>query len=282
MASLGDEKNSLQLYMEDVATSRPLSAQEEVNLASRIKKGDMGARAKLVEANLRFVITIARKYQNQGMPLEDLISAGNLGLVTAAERFDETRGFKFISYAVWWIRQSIQHTLAEHPRMVRLPINRVDLLRRIFKYINNRDWETSHQPDEEEIARKLGVSVEMVKDTLRLARNVWSLDATFGDDNDNSLMNQMVDENQESPDAQSMRNSLVRQIEVALDTLDEREREVIKLYFGLDGTHGMTLEEIGSKFGLTRERIRQIKEKALRRLRNPALARQLMPYVEEI
>ena len=279
MASFDDEKNSLRLYMEDVATSRPLSAQEEVDLASRIKKGDMEARAKLVEANLRFVITIARKYQNQGMPLEDLISAGNLGLVTAAERFDETRGFKFISYAVWWIRQSIQHTLAEHPRMVRLPINRVDLLRRIFKYINNR--ETSHQPDEEEISRKLGVSVEMVKDTLRLARNVRSLDATFGDDKDNSLMNQVVDENQESPDAQSMRNSLVRQIEVALDTLDEREREVIKLYFGLDGTHGMTLEEIGSKFGLTRERIRQIKEKALGRLRNPALARQLMPYVDE-
>lgn len=279
MASFDDEKNSLRLYMEDVATSRPLSAQEEVDLASRIKKGDMEARAKLVEANLRFVITIARKYQNQGMPLEDLISAGNLGLVTAAERFDETRGFKFISYAVWWIRQSIQHTLAEHPRMVRLPINRVDLLRRIFKYINNR--ETSHQPDEEEISRKLGVSVEMVKDTLRLARNVRSLDATFGDDKDNSLMNQVVDENQESPDAQSMRNSLVRQIEEALDTLDEREREVIKLYFGLDGTHGMTLEEIGSKFGLTRERIRQIKEKALGRLRNPALARRLMPYVEE-
>ncbi len=279
MASFDDEKNSLRLYMEDVSTSRPLSAQEEVDLASRIKKGDMEARAKLVEANLRFVITIARKYQNQGMPLEDLISAGNLGLVTAAERFDETRGFKFISYAVWWIRQSIQHTLAEHPRMVRLPINRVDLLRRIFKYINNR--ETSHQPDEEEIARKLGVSVEMVKDTLRLARNVRSLDATFGDDKDNSLMNQVVDENQESPDAQSMRNSLVRQIEVALDSLDEREREVIKLYFGLDGTHGMTLEQIGSKFGLTRERIRQIKEKALGRLRNPALARRLMPYVEE-
>lgn len=279
MASFDDEKNSLRLYMEDVATSRPLSAQEEVDLASRIKKGDMEARAKLVEANLRFVITIARKYQNKGMPLEDLISAGNLGLVTAAERFDETRGFKFISYAVWWIRQSIQHTLAEHPRMVRLPINRVDLLRRIFKYINNR--ETSRQPDEEEIAGKLGVSVEMVKDTLRLARNVRSLDATFGDDKDNSLMNQVVDENQESPDAQSMRNSLVRQIEVALDTLDEREREVIKLYFGLDGTHGMTLEQIGSKFGLTRERIRQIKEKALGRLRNPALARRLMPYVEE-
>ena len=279
MASFDDEKNSLRLYMEDVATSRPLSAQEEVDLASRIKKGDMEARAKLVEANLRFVITIARKYQNKGMPLEDLISAGNLGLVTAAERFDETRGFKFISYAVWWIRQSIQHTLAEHPRMVRLPINRVDLLRRIFKYINNR--ETSRQPDEEEIAGKLGVSVEMVKDTLRLARNVRSLDATFGDDKDNSLMNQVVDENQESPDAQSMRNSLVRQIEVALDSLDEREREVIKLYFGLDGTHGMTLEQIGSKFGLTRERIRQIKEKALGRLRNPALARKLMPYVEE-
>ncbi len=273
-------KDSLYRYLKDVASSKPLTAQEEVFLARRIKKGDLEARRKLVEANLRFVITVAREYQNQGVPLADLISAGNLGLITAAERFDETRGFKFISYAVWWIRQSILQTVAEHSRVVRLPLNRVDLLRRISRYVNNRQQETSGRPPEEEIAEELGISVKQVVDTLASGQRILSLDMTFGEDDENSLLDIMTDENQESPDHLLMQNSLEDEIFAALDTLEEREREVIRLYFGLGGDAEMTLEEIGIRFRLTRERIRQIKEKALRKLRHPTRVRKLMPYSE--
>ena len=269
--------DSLQYYMKDVAGTHPLSALEETALASRIKKGDLKARAKLVEANLRFVIWIARRYHQSGLPLEDLISAGNLGLITAAERFDETRGFKFISYAVWWIRQSIQWTLKEHSRLVRLPANRIDLLQRIYQYVKNQQ----HGPDEEDIAKELGVSLEMVKDTLVKGQRILSLDATIGEDDKTSLMAMVADEQQESPDTQLIRNSLKAAVEAALDALDEREQEIIRLYYGLDGERGMNLEEIGSQFGLTRERIRQIKEKALRKLRNPKRAQKLMPYYSE-
>ena len=271
-------KDSLHRYLEDVATSEPLTSQEEVFLARRIKKGDLEARRKLVEANLRFVITVAREYQNQGVPLADLISAGNVGLITAAERFDETKGFKFISYAVWWIRQSILQTLAEHSRVVRLPLNRVDLLRRISRYVNNRQQETSGRPPEEEIAEELGISVEQVVDTLASGQRILSLDMTFGEDEENSLLEVMTDENQESPDHLLLQNSLEDEIFAALDTLEEREREVIRLYFGLGGDVEMTLEEIGIRFRLTRERVRQIKEKALRKLRHPTRGRKLMPY----
>ena len=282
MASLNSVNDSLQRYLEDVSTSCPLSAQEEVTLACRIKKGDLKARAKLVEANLRFVISIARKYQNRGVPLADLISAGNIGLITAADRFDETKGFKFISYAVWWIRQSIQQTLAEHSRVVRLPMNRVDLLRRISQYVKNRQRETSSHPSEEEIAEALGVSVEQIIDTMIKGRRICSLDATFGEDNENSLLKVTPDERQEPPDVLIMKNSLKERLDLALSTLDDREREVIRLYFGLEGAPEMTLEAIGAQFGLTRERIRQIKEKALNKLRNPIRARKLIPYAEEI
>ena len=271
-------KDSLHRYLEDVATSEPLTSQEEVFLARRIKKGDLEARRKLVEANLRFVITVAREYQNQGVPLADLISAGNLGLITAAERFDETRGFKFISYAVWWIRQSILQTLAEHSRVVRLPLNRVDLLRRISRYVNNRQQETSGRPPEEEIAEELGITVEQVVDTIASGQQILSLDMTFGEDEENSLLEVMTDENQEPPDHLLLQNSLEHEIFAALDTLEEREREVIRLYFGLSGDAEMTLEEIGIRFRLTRERVRQIKEKALRKLRHPTRGRKLMPY----
>ena len=275
-------KDSLHRYLEDVATSQPLSAEEEVALACRIKKGDLEARAKLVEANLRFVITVAREYQNQGVPLVDLISAGNIGLITAAERFDETKGFKFISYAVWWIRQSILQTLAEHSRVVRLPLNRVDLLRRIARYTNSRQQETSSRPPEEEIAEELGISVEQVVDTLNSGQRILSLDATFGDDDENSLLEIMPDENQEAPDTMVMKNSLEEEIRYALSTLDARERKVIRLYFGLGGSPEMTLEEIGLQFKLTRERVRQIKEKALRKLRHPTRGRKLIPYTDEL
>ncbi len=273
-------KDSLHRYLEDVASSQPLSAAEEISLAQRIKKGDLEARAKLVEANLRFVITVAREYQNQGVPLVDLISAGNIGLIVAAERFDETKGFKFISYAVWWIRQSILQTLAEHSRVVRLPLNRVDLLRRIARYTNSKQQETSSKPQEEEIAEELGITVEQVVDTLSTGQRVLSLDATFGDDDENSLLEIMADDNQEPPDEMMLKNSLEYEIHATLDTLDNREKEVIKLYFGLSGEPEMTLEEIGLQFRLTRERVRQIKEKALRKLRHPTRGRKLISFSE--
>ena len=275
------EKDALQRYLADVAQSQPLSAVEERNLAARIRKGDAQARAELVEANLRFVITVAFKYQNRGIPLEDLISAGNLGLIVAAERFDGTRGFKFITYAVWWIRQSIQHTLKEYSRLVRLPSNRVDLLQRIYRYVSAQHPETSRWPGEEEIAEELGVSLEMVKDTLAKGRHTVSLDATFGEEGSATLMATVADESEEPPDALLMRNSLQKDIGAALESLDGRESLIIRLYYGLDGTQSMNLAEIGTKFGLTRERIRQIKEKALRRLRHPRRSRRLMAYAEE-
>ena len=280
-ASSNDAKDALHRYLEDVASSQPLSSKEEVALAQRIKKGDLKARATLVEANLRFVITVARDYQNQGVPLVELISSGNLGLITAAERFAETKGFKFISYAVWWIRQSILQTLAEHSRIVRLPLNRVDLLRRISRYTNTRQQETSLRPQEEEIADELGLTVEQVMDTLASGQRILSLDATLGEGEDNSLLEVMPDATQESPDTMAMRNSLEHEIESALETLDEREQQVIRLYFGIGGNRELTLEEIGTQFRLTRERVRQIKEKALRKLRHPTRGRKLMPYAEE-
>ena len=282
MATQNDVTDAFQRYLEEVANTHPFSAKEEVILARQTKKGDLKARAKLVKANLRFVVTIAREYQNQWIPLEDLISAGNLGLITAAERFDETRGFKFISYAVWWIRQAILQTLAENSRLVRLPSNRVNLLCRISRYLRGRQRETPNHPTMEEIAEALGISVEEVEVTLNSGQRILSLDASFGDDSENNLLKTVPDNGQESPDVLLMENSLREEIESALDGLKEREGEVIRLYFGLDGTQRMNLEEIGCKYGLTRERIRQIKDKALYRLRHPKRAQKLKPYAEEI
>ena len=276
----GVPKDALHHYLEDVASSQPLSSAEEVELAVRIRKGDQKARAKLIEANLRFVITVAYEYQNQGVPLVDLISAGNVGLITAAERFDETRGFKFISYAVWWIRQSILQTLAEHARVVRLPLNRVELLRRISRCKNNQKQEPSTRTAEEEIAEELDIPVEQVTDILTSGQRTLSLDTSLGD-GENSLLEMMPDNSQEPPDAMTLRNTLKDEITSALSTLDEREQKVIRLYFGLGGGTEMTLEEIGKQFRLTRERIRQIKEKALRKLRHPTRGRKLMPYAED-
>ena len=268
--------------MEDVSASQPLSAEEEAVLSRLIQKGDLEARAKLVNANLRFVIAVARGYQNRGMSLEDLISAGNEGLITAAERFDGTRGLKFISYAVWWIRQAILQTLTENHRLIRLPSNRVNLLCRISRYLKSRQRETPNHPTMEEIAEALGISVEEVVVTLNSGQSILSLDAAFGDDNENTLLRTVPDDSQESPDVLLMKDSLKEEIETALDGLKEREREVIKLYFGLDGTQPeLNLEEIGIKYGLTRERIRQIKDKALVKLRHPKRAQKLMPYYAE-
>ncbi len=274
------DSESLDLYLRDIASSEPLNAETEIALADRIRKGDQRARDRLVGSNLRFVVSVAREYQNHGVPLADLISAGNMGLMTAAERFDGTRGFKFISYAVWWIRQAIHQSLAQDSRVVRLPINRIDLLHNIAKVSREIRQSEESDPDPETIAEKLGVSVDMVQDTLLRARDVWSLDASFKDDDDHSLLHILPDSSQKAPDLEVVDESVKDQVRMVLDTLDAREAEVLRLYFGLGDDEAMTLEEIGTRFSLTRERVRQIKEKALRRLRHPRRRLQLEPLME--
>ena len=274
------DSESLDLYLRDISSSEPLTAETEIALAHRIRKGDQRARDKLVASNLRFVVSVAREYQNHGVPLADLISAGNMGLMTAAERFDGTRGFKFISYAVWWIRQAIHQSLAQDTRVVRLPINRIDLLHNIAKVSREIRQSEEADPDPETIAEKLGVSVDMVQDTLLRARDVWSLDASFKDDDDHSLLHILADSSQKAPDLDVVDESVKDQVRMVLDTLDAREAEVLRLYFGLGDEEAMTLEEIGTRFSLTRERVRQIKEKALRRLRHPRRRLQLEPLLE--
>ena len=277
-ASFWNMEDSLGSYLGDIAHSKPLSAAEEVDLARKIKRGDEGARNRLVEANLRFVVSVAKQYQNRGVPLADLISAGNVGLITAAERFDERKGFKFISYAVWWIRQAILQTLAEQSRTVRLPLNKIGLLYKISKASRMLQQERSDDPNSEEIANELEVSVEEVKETLLCGRAVRSLDATFKEEEDHSLLDVLADDRQESPESEVMRGCLRGQIDSALGSLLGREAEILKRYFGLDGEEPMTLDQIGARFGLTRERVRQIKEKALHRLRHPSRCDQLRTY----
>ena len=274
------DSESLDLYLRDIASSEPLSSAEEIALAKKIHKGCQRSRDKLVAANLRFVVSVAREYQNHGVPLADLISAGNMGLMTAAERFDGTRGFKFISYAVWWIRQAIHQSLAQDARVVRLPINRIDLLHNISKVSRELRQASETEPEPETVAKELGVSVEMVKDTLLRARDVYSLDASFREEDDHSLLHVLPDETQKAPDAEVVQNSVREQVRDVLTSLDDREIKVLRLYFGLGGEEPLTLEEIGVRFNLTRERVRQIKEKALRRLRHPRRRSQLEPLLE--
>ena len=276
--SFWDIEDSLGSYLGEIANSRPLSSSEEVDLARRIKSGDEGARNALVEANLRFVVSVAKEYQNRGVPLADLISAGNMGLITAAERFDENKGFKFISYAVWWIRQAILQTLAEQSRTVRLPLNKIGLLYKISKAARLLQQERTDDPNPEDIANELDVSVEDVRETMMCGRSVRSLDATFKEEEDHSLLDILPDERQESPENLVMRGCLRGQIDTALGSLVGREAEILRLYFGLDGEEPMTLDQIGIRFGLTRERVRQIKEKALHRLRHPSRCNQLRTY----
>jgi RNA polymerase primary sigma factor len=277
-ASFWDIEDSLGAYLTEIAQSKPLSGDEEVDLARRIKAGDEYARNRLVESNLRFVVSVAKEYQNRGVPLADLISAGNIGLITAAERFDEEKGFKFISYAVWWIRQGILQTLAEQSRTVRLPLNKIGLLYKISKASRLLQKERVEDPNPEQIASKLDVPVEEIKETLLFGRSVRSLDAAFKEEEDFSLLDVLSDDDQESPENLVMRGCLHGQIDSALSSLVGREGEIIKLYFGLDGEEPMTLDQIGSRFGLTRERVRQIKEKALLRLRHPSRSDQLKMY----
>ena len=277
-APLWDMDKALGSYLTEIASSTPLSSSDEIELATRIKTGDEEARNNLVEANLRFVVSVAKEYQKRGVPLADLVSAGNMGLITAAERFDKDKGFKFISYAVWWIRQAILQTLAEQSRTVRLPLNKVGLLYKISKASRAIRQERADEPDLEEVARQLEVSVEEVKETLLSGRSVRSLDAKFKEEEEQNLLDVLPDDSQESPEMDTMRDCMRDQIENALSGLVNREAEIIRLYFGLSGEEPMTLDQIGSRFCLTRERVRQIKEKALLRLRHPKRSERLRAY----
>ena len=280
--SLGDRESTLRLYFDDIADSKPLSREREVELSARIQDGDMHARDELVQANLRFVIDVAKNYQNRGLPLSDLISAGNVGLLTAADRFDGTKGYKFISYAVWWIKQSILQTIAEHARTVRLPMNKVSLLKDISKTSRRLGQGREAEPRIEEIAAELEVPAQEVLETMLSARAVRSLDESFEEDDERNLLNILADTTQGNPDADVLCESAKDQLESVLNSLDERELRIIRLYFGLDGHEALTLEQIGDLMGVTRERVRQIKERALSRLRHPSRHQFLRALAEDV
>ena len=272
------ESASLDKYLQEIGKEELISVEEEVELAQRIKKGDQEALEKLTKANLRFVVSVAKQYQNQGLSLPDLINEGNLGLIKAAEKFDETRGFKFISYAVWWIRQSILQALAEQSRIVRLPLNQVGSLNKINKAFARFEQEHERTPSAEELAQELELPKEKVTDTLRVAGRHISVDAPFADGEDNSLLDVLVNTDSPNADRGLINESLATEVERALETLAERERDIIRYFFGI-GCSEMTLEEIGEKFDLTRERVRQIKEKAIRKLRQSARSGVLKSYL---
>ena len=273
------EDESLDQYLQEIGEVDLLRADEEVTLAKRIKKGDQDALEKLTKANLRFVVSVAKQYQNQGLSMGDLINEGNLGLIKAAKRFDETKGFKFISYAVWWIRQAILQALAEQSRIVRLPLNRVGALHKIGKASSGLEQEYGREPSPGEIADELEMSDYEVMDTLKISSRHLSLDAPFNEGEDNSLLDVLDDPAQDPPDEPLIDDSLKREIDKALATLTPREAEVISLYFGINREQSLTLEEIGERFGLTRERVRQIKEKAIMRLRHNSRSRPLKSYL---
>lgn len=272
-------EHSLDQYLQEIGEVHLLSQEEEIELAKRIRLGDEAALEKLTKANLRFVVSVAKQYQSQGLSLGDLINEGNLGLIKAANRFDETRGFKFISYAVWWIRQSILQALAEQSRIVRLPLNRVGTMNKIGKAFSALEQEFEREPSPEEIAKQLEISDFEVSETLQKSGKHLSLDAPFSEEEENRLLD--IIENQElpSPDNTLISESLRIELDRALSTLTMREAEVVKLYFGLDQETPLTLEEIGERFELTRERVRQIKEKALRRLRHASRSKPLRGYL---
>jgi RNA polymerase primary sigma factor len=273
------ESQSLDKYLQDIGKVDLLTPEEEIELAVRIKKGDQSAMEKLTKANLRFVVSVAKQYQNQGLSLGDLINEGNLGLIKSVRRFDETRGFKFISYAVWWIRQSILQALAEQSRIVRLPLNRVGALNKIGKTYSNLKQEFEREPSAEEMAEALEMDVSEISDAMKLSSKQVSVDAPFSLGEENSLLDVIQDDQQPSPDNELISESLKTEVKSVLALLPEREAEVIRLYFGLDGEYPMTLEEIGEKFNLTRERVRQIKEKAIRRLRHNSKSNILKSYL---
>ena len=277
---LGSDANrSLSKYLQEISRFEPLLPQREVELAILVRQGNRLALKELTEANLRFVVSVAKDYQGQGLPLTDLINEGNLGLIKAAERFDETRGFKFISYAVWWIRQSILQALAEHSRIVRLPLNRVGTISKINKAAERLEQEFERSPRADELARQLEMKPNEVNDAQRISRRHHSLDTPFSDEDKNCLLDVIPDQATQEPDQELQMDSLQEEVAAALDTLKDREREVIKMYFGISHSYALTLNEIGEEFGLTRERVRQIKEKAIRRLRHRSRSRKLRQYL---
>ena len=272
------ESASLDKYLQEIGREELVSPEEEVELAQRIRKGDQEALEKLTRANLRFVVSVAKQYQNQGLSLPDLINEGNLGLIKAAEKFDETRGFKFISYAVWWIRQSILQALAEQSRIVRLPLNQVGSLNKINKALGKFEQENERQPSTDELAEMIDIPKDKIADTLRVSGRHVSVDTPFVEGEDNSLLDVLPNEDSPSADRGLTNESLSTEIERALQILTPREREIIKSFFGI-GCQEMTLEEIGERLDLTRERVRQIKEKAIRKLKKPAASKLLKTYL---
>lgn len=273
------ESQSLDRYLQEIGKVSLITPEEEVELAKQIQAGNQIALEKLTKANLRFVVSVAKQYQNQGLSLGDLINEGNLGLIKAAKRFDETRGFKFISYAVWWIRQSILQALAEQSRIVRLPLNRVGALNKIGKELSKLEQEYERMPSAAELAESLEMTVSEVSDTLKISGRHLSVDAPFAQGEDNRLLDVLENEETPNPDTELMGESLKVEIERALSKLTKREAEVIRLYFGIGREHSLTLEEIGERFDLTRERVRQIKEKALRKLRHHNRSMALRAYL---
>jgi RNA polymerase primary sigma factor len=270
---------SLDKYLHEIGKFELLSAEKEVELAKRIKKGDRIALEILIKANLRFVVSVSKQYQNQGLSLSDLINEGNLGLIKAAERFDETRGFKFISYAVWWIRQSILQALAEQARIVRLPLNKINSINKINKAFNKLEQEFQREPTTDEVAKLMETKPEIVEDSLNFAGKHVSMDAPLREEEANNMYDVMLNDDSLNPEDSLMDTSLKREIERSLGTLGDREAETLRFYFGLNGYQSHTLEEISGEFGLTRERVRQIKEKAIKKLKNKYRNRLLKSYL---
>ncbi len=273
------ESQSLDKYLQEIGKVDLITSDEEVELAQRIREGDQIALEKLTKANLRFVVSVAKQYQNNGLTLGDLINEGNVGLIKAAKRFDEKRGFKFISYAVWWIRQSIMQALAEQSRIVRLPLNRVGSLNKISKSFSELEQKFQREPSPEELAEVLQVTTEEVVDTLKVGGRHVSMNAPFVQGEENSLLDVLENDSEQTPDSELIAESLKREVQRTLSTLTQREADVMSFYFGLNGQQAMTLEEIGEKFSLTRERVRQIKEKATRRLRHSSRSKTLKSYL---
>jgi RNA polymerase primary sigma factor len=278
---LSSEDGSLDQYLRDISAYPLIDRDEEIRLAQGIRAEDPAALDKLVRSNLRFVVSVAKKYQNQGVALSDLINEGNLGLIRAAHKFDETKGIKFISYAVWWIRQAILQALAEQSRIVRVPLNRAGTLHRIGKRASALLQELGREPTNEEIAEEMDLTEEEVAKTMSISQTHLSLDAPLAPGEDNKLLDYLPDTYNPPPDEQTFEKALTESIEEALATLKERESKILRLYFGLDGREPMTLEEIGALLGITRERVRQIKEKALSRLRHVSRARSLESFLGE-
>lgn len=273
------ETASLDKYLQEIGKVELITAEEEVELAQRIRQGDKIALEKLTKANLRFVVSVSKQYQNQGLSLPDLINEGNLGLIKAAQRFDETRGFKFISYAVWWIRQSILQALAEQSRIVRLPLNKIGSINKINKTYAKLEQEFEREPNAEEIAEALDITEAEVKESMKNAGRHVSMDAPLIQDEDNNMYDVLKSDEVVTPETELLYESLRKEIDRAISTLTPREADVVRLYFGLNGSHPMTLEEIGEKFDLTRERVRQIKEKAIRRLKHTSRSKILKSYL---